>query len=175
MNKAIRLHNYIYKYSTNAIIIIGIAAFVSYLLGIRAYCVKTGSMGDAVPVGSICFVSKYYQYENITPGEIIAFNTGENMRVTHRAVKVSDQGITTRGDSNNVDDPELVTKDNFIGRTLFSVPYIGYLCEWLHTKHGLIVGVLTIVLIQLSGFVYNRTSAAEGRKADERKTICEST
>ena len=158
MSKVIKLHNYIYKYSTTAIIIIGIVALASYLFGIRPYCVKTGSMGEAIPKGSLCFVNRCSQYENVLPGEIIAFNTGDNMRVTHRAVEVSEKGIITRGDCNNVNDPELVTKEAYIGRTIFCIPHLGHFVEWMHTKAGLAFIALVVLLIQISGVVYNKTS-----------------
>ena len=163
MSKVIKLHNFIYKFGTNAILILAVVVIASYLFGIRTFCVKTGSMGDAVPMGSLCFVNRSIQFESIDPGEIIAFIAGDDLRVTHRAVEVSEDGITTRGDVNNVNDPELVTKETYIGQTIFCVPNLGYFVEWMYSGPGIVVIALIVLLIQISGVVYFITTRKKKR------------
>ena len=79
------------------------------------------------------------------------------MLVTHRAVSVTDEGVFTRGDSNVNGDPDPVTKENYIGKTVFALPYIGYMLEELHTRRGMTAVMTGIVLLVIAGMIYRRT------------------
>ena len=122
-----------------------------YICGIRLYHVKSGSMGELLPVGSVCFVSTYSKYENISTGDVISFRVGEDMRVTHRAIRVTAEGIVTQGDMNETPDPDPVTKENYIGKTVFALPYAGKALGFVHTLKGKIAIGLSIVILLIRG------------------------
>jgi hypothetical protein len=54
------------------------------------------------------------QPSRICVGDVILFVSKENL-VVHRVVGIASEGISTRGDNNNDDDPELVAPENVVG------------------------------------------------------------
>ena len=150
-----------YRVISTAIITVGVLLAVLYLCGIRLYHVKSGSMGELLPVGSMSFVSTYSRFERTEVGDVIAFRVDEDMYVTHRAVKITREGITTKGDANQTQDPDPVTRENYIGKTVFAVPEIGELLSFFHTLAGMIVLAAAGILLLLAGVLYghlNRTA-----------------
>ena len=122
-----KIFNCLYEAVSTAVILFGVLFAVLYACGIRPYHVKSGSMDDLLPVGCVCFVSIYSDYDSIEVGDVISFRVSEDMLVTHRAVSVTDEGVFTRGDANVNGDPDPVTRENYIGKTVFALPYIGYM------------------------------------------------
>jgi len=84
-------------------------------------------MEPKIQTGSLCFVDTNVCYEEIKEGDIVAFQTFTGSMVTHRVVSVTENGLETKGDANKVSDGVSVTQDNFHGKTIFSIPYIGYI------------------------------------------------
>ena len=152
-----KIFNCLYEAVSTAVILFGVLFAVLYACGIRPYHVKSGSMGDLLPVGCVCFVSIYSDYDSIEVGDVISFRVSEDMLVTHRAVSVTDEGVFTRGDSNVNGDPDPVTRENYIGKTVFALPHIGYMLEELHTRRGMIAVMVGIVLLVIAGMIYRRT------------------
>lgn len=154
MAKVKKVLNIIYVVISTAVIIVGVILVILYLCGIRLYHVQSGSMGELLPVGSVCFVSTYSKYENIDTGDVISFRVGDNMRVTHRAIRVTAEGIYTQGDMNDNPDPDPVTKENYIGKTVFALPYAGKALGFVHTLKGKIAIGLSIVILLILGKFY---------------------
>ena len=102
---------------------------VSVVLGIRSYIVLSGSMEPAIPTGSVCFVNTCVNYEDVKEGDVIAFFHGGGM-VTHRVLQVTEQGLETKGDANGRSDGITTGPDNFHGKTIFHIPYVGYMVEF---------------------------------------------
>lgn len=65
------------------------------------------------------------------------------MMVTHRVksiiTKDNEIKIYTKGDANKVTDIGVVTKNRYVGKTMFSIPYIGYIASYLKSSIGLII------------------------------------
>ena len=122
-----------------------------YLFKIRPYIVKTGSMEPAIHTGSVVFVNERAELSGIKVGDVITFRKGGEMLVTHRVVKVGDGEYTTKGDANSVNDPEPVTRENYIGKTVTVLPGLGGLFTFLKSTAGRIsVGCLIGALLLLS-------------------------
>ncbi len=143
---------------STAVITVGIILLTAYLCGIRLYHVRSGSMGELLPVGSVCFVSTYSRYENIKAGDVISFRVSEDILVTHRAERITDDGIITKGDRNTNDDPDPVTKDNYIGKTVFAIPRIGRIFGFLHTVRGMLLLGGIVILLVISGMFYSKNN-----------------
>ena len=56
------------------------------------------------------------------------------MTVTHRVVGVSKNGLEIKGDASDKTDSTLVTWENYRGKVLFIIPYLGYAVLFLRTK-----------------------------------------
>lgn len=122
------------------------------LLGYQVKVVKSGSMEPAIPVSSIVVLAPSERYG---VGDVITFGTESTGRipVTHRIVEVEGSGaereFITKGDANEEADRVPVSPGAIIGSVRFSVPYLGYLIEFLRTPLGyaLLVGVPAMIII----------------------------
>ena len=74
--------------------------------------------------------------------------------VTHRAIKIDDSGIVTKGDNNKVADSNVVNKGNFVGKNLFWIPKVGYVVKAFQTTKGKIIAGALIVVLLVSGFLF---------------------
>ena len=156
-----KIFNTVYEIVSTSVILLGLILIILYFCGIRLYHVKSGSMGELLPVGCVCFVSTYTKFETIQVNDVISFQVSEEMLVTHRAVNITDEGIFTQGDMNQNPDPNPVTRENYIGKTVFALPYIGRLLGFFHSLKGKVsLAVVSAVLI-LSGVIYRRNTDEE--------------
>ena len=131
-------------------LLIGVIAayFVLFAMGMRPYITRSGSMEPAIKTGSVCFVDTGVTFEEIEKGDIVAFVAAGGEAVTHRAVSVTKEAIETKGDANDVSDGFTTTKENLIGVTVFSVPYLGYAVGYLQQPAGkLMLGVVILAII----------------------------
>ncbi len=99
------------------------------MFGVTPYLVSGPSMQPQLGPGDIVF-AKDVAAESIEVGDIIRFSTEGYGYVIHRVVDI-DQApdglwFTTKGDSNNVEDP-LVHESRVEGKVVFDVPYAGWL------------------------------------------------
>ena len=141
----------VYDVIATAVIALAAVVAVLWIAGIRPYAVVTGSMEPAVHVGSICVVNQHASFDKVKKGDIIAFRVGSDTLVTHRAVSITDKGIVTKGDANNAEDMTPVTKDRFVGKTVFSIPKAGRIVTFVHTRHGLITTAAVLTAFILLG------------------------
>jgi signal peptidase len=114
----------------------------------RAYIILSGSMEPIIKVGGVAIVAPYKNYSS---NDIISFyqNGDKKNIVTHRIqAKLYPNGINkqpvylTSGDANNALDQEKVTQDQITGKVIFSIPYLGYLANFVQTPYGLILFVI---------------------------------
>lgn len=115
---------------------------------------QPGSMEPAVPVGSIVYTNRWIKQENIKEGDIIAYGLSGGVSVLHRVVETDKNSRIwrTKGDANEVSDPGAVSYEQYLGKMIFSLPYVGYLISvfkrrsiWLGT---IAVGILLLILQQ---------------------------
>lgn len=153
LSAPVRVLRAVYNAIATALIALGAITALLWIIGIRPYAVVSGSMEPEIHVGSICVVNIHASYDKIEKGDIIAFRAGEDTLVTHRVVGRNDKGIVTKGDANNAEDGEPVTRKSFVGRTLFSIPKIGYFIGFVHTVHGLIATAAALAAFIIIGAV----------------------
>lgn len=137
----------------NLISVMILSLFLGILLlrltGICPYIVMSGSMEPVLHTGSLCFVDTKTEYQQVQEGDIIAFQAESGVMVTHRAVKKTDYEIRTKGDNNDTMDIPVVTEKNFKGKTIASVPYVGYFVWWISTVRGKIILITVCVSVYL--------------------------
>lgn len=109
---------------------------------LRGYQVKTvlsGSMEPDIKVGSIIFIKQTEENASFKKGDVITFLTEENILVTHRIIKVENEGqrFITKGDNNDGPDIEPVLAHNVVGKyTGITIPYAGYALHFANSKQG---------------------------------------
>jgi len=146
---------------TTLIIIFGCFFLILYVCGIIPYVVLSGSMEPTIETGSLCFINKHTNINSIKEKDIIAFKLKDGTLVTHRAVKVTNKDITTKGDNNKNADSNKVTTENYIGKNIFWIPKIGYVVKVLQSPKGIIIMITVVVLLLVSGFLFGEDKKKE--------------
>jgi len=120
----------------------------TFIAGIQSMVVLSGSMEPTIHTGSVVFVQPSQSYGK---GDIVTFKTDSGIRVTHRIVdeKLSNDGLqyTTKGDANSVSDSQNISQSQIVGKSLFSIPYLGYVVNFLKTPKGFLISVIVPTLI----------------------------
>lgn len=129
------------------VMLTAVLLIIMYLCGIHPYVVATGSMTPTIPEGSICFVNHNISYDSIVIGDIISFRIGEKTQVTHRVVRIDADGLVTQGDANKTEDTSKVVPNNYTGKTVWSVPKIGYIVKFMKSRTGkILAGTVFLIL-----------------------------
>lgn len=143
-----------------------ISCFLCYFIlmacGIRSFITMSGSMEPSIHVGSLCFVDTRAEYEDVETGDIITFRVATDALVTHRAISVTEYGIETKGDANDVSDGRSTNKDNFFGITLFTIPYLGYAVALIQQPQNKAI----LIIIALTCLFIGNVDAVVGRKTN---------
>ena len=128
------------------------------LAGNKIYVILSGSMSPVFDTGSIVDV-KDIKPEQIVVGDIITFKDPKNSNtlITHRVVEITkentDLKFATKGDANNAKDVDLVPAQNIIGKVKFSVPYVGYVLQFIKNTNIIILSFIIIgVMVALNQF-----------------------
>ena len=118
------------------------------IIGYRTYTVLSGSMEPKFYPGDIV-ITKHKNKTDIKLNDIVTYKDSEGVVITHRIIKETPEGYITKGDNNNVEDAEILTKDNIIGEVKFSIPKIGYIMNFLSKPM-----VVAVEMILLAGFIF---------------------
>ena len=115
------------------------------MLGFRPSIISSGSMTPTLQVGDV-IVTVETSPNNIKIGDIIQYS-GENEIIAHRVVDIKQQGSTqyfiTKGDDNNAPDPDPVSPSQVIGKTVFTIPKLGWASIILKTFFAEIITFFT--------------------------------
>ena len=112
---------YVITVFISLVIIINIFSLLNLsLFGFRVFKVASGSMRPYLDVGDIIIIKKSNVYKI---EDVITYKEGDKSFVTHRVVSIDDNGITTRGDTNNTDDKP-VKDDEILGKVVCRFRYL---------------------------------------------------
>ena len=139
----------------------------SRLLGFQVFTVLSGSMEPEYSVGDLLYV-KSVDVNTIQVGDPITFILNEDLVVaTHRVVEVNaeNQRFYTKGDANEIADHEPVHFNNVIGVPQFSIPYLGYVSNFIQNPPGMYITVGVGVILILAVFLPDMIGA--GKKEEK--------
>lgn len=100
------------------------------IIGYRSYTVLSGSMEPKFYPGDIV-ITKHKNKTDIKINDIVTYRDNDGVIITHRIIEETPEGYITKGDNNNVEDADILTKENIIGEVKFSIPKIGYVMNFL--------------------------------------------
>ncbi|MBR2828205.1 MAG: signal peptidase I, partial [Bacilli bacterium] len=104
---------------------------VSGKFSVGALVIGSNSMKGAINKGDIII---YKKDKNIKVEDVIVFQK-DKYKIVHRVVDVKnineEQRYYTKGDANRQKDDNYVTKDNYVGKVLFRIKYLGEPTLWL--------------------------------------------
>lgn len=129
------------------------------VIGLQPYVVLSGSMEPAYHVGSLIYV-KDVDYTQLQAGDVITFMLNEKTVATHRIVEVipdeTEPGVVryrTKGDANEVEDGSLIHYRNVIGSPVFTIPYLGYVANYVQNPPGMYIAISAGAILILLMFL----------------------
>ena len=157
-----------------AVVLLAIALVGVRLVGLQIFTVLSGSMEPAYHTGSLIYVKDIDPAE-INAGQVITFMLNENTVATHRVVEVipdeEDASVLrfkTKGDANNTVDGSLVHYKNVIGTPVFTIPYLGYIANYIQKPPGLYIAISVGAIILLLVFLPDLFSEEEKKEKDDQ-------
>ncbi|MBR3961066.1 MAG: signal peptidase I [Clostridia bacterium] len=139
------------------VLVVACAVFLmgSRIIGCRVFTVISGSMEPTYSVGDLIYV-KSEKPQNIKVGDPITFVLNEDLVVaTHRVVRIDaeNQHFYTKGDANEIEDSSPVHFNNVVGVPVFSIPYLGYVSDYIQNPPGMYIAIAAGAVLVILVFV----------------------
>lgn len=163
-----------------AVVILAVLLVGVRLFGMQTFTVLSGSMEPTYHTGSLIYVKSVDPF-TLEAGDPITFMVSEDTIATHRIVEVvpdaedpSTVRFRTKGDANDAVDGGLVHYKNVIGKPLFSIPYLGYVANYIQNPPGMYVaisaGAVLLILVFLPDlFAKEEPKETKPKKAKKNK------
>lgn len=160
MSKTIkRIWNWISGVLVGIVVLLAIALVGVRLIGLKPFVVLSGSMRPTYEVGSLIYV-KSVDYKELKVGDPITYMISQDTVVTHRIIEVlvdeedpNTLRYFTKGDANDVPDGVSVHYKNIIGKPVFSLPYLGYVSNYIQNPPGMYVAIAAGAILILLVFL----------------------
>lgn len=148
------------------------------LIGLDVYMVLSGSMEPVYHTGSIVYVQEVDAF-TLEVGDDITFMLNEDTIATHRIIEVlpdeTDPTVVrfrTQGVNNDIPDEVPVHYKNVIGTPVFTIPYLGYVANYIQNPPGMYVaiagGAVLILMCFLPDLLFDDgKKKGKGKKEDE--------
>ena len=153
------------------VVVLALLLVGARVVGLKVYTVLSGSMEPTYHTGSLIYV-KDIDTADITAGTPITFMLDENTIATHRVVAVvpdeedpSTVRFRTKGDANEAEDGSLVHYKNVIGTPVFSIPYLGYVADYIQHPPGMYVAISAGAILLLLVFLPDVFAPTEPKNA----------
>ena len=178
MKKSVkRIWNFISGILVALAVLLAVALVGVRLIGLDVYTVLSGSMEPEIHVGSVIYV-KEVDYRELKVGDVLTFMLNENTVATHRIteVLVDEEDPTTirfftKGDANDAGDGSSVHYKNIIGSPVFSIPYLGYVADYIQNPPGTYVtiaaGAVLLILVFLPDIFGDEKKKEEENKEEK--------
>ena len=159
-----------------AAVVLTVALVGVRLIGFQPYMVLSGSMEPTYHVGSLIYV-KAVDYKTLKAGDPITYMISQDTVVTHRIVEVvADEKeaetirYVTKGDANDAADGSMVHYKNIIGKPVFCIPYLGYVCNYIQNPPGMYIAIAAGALLVFFVFLLDvfASDDKEKKKKNEK-------
>lgn len=137
-----------------AILLVGVR-----LVGLQPYTVLSGSMEPTYHVGSLIYVKEVDPFE-LESGDVITYMLNEDTLSTHRIVEIvpdeADSSVVrfqTKGDANDAVDGSLVHCNNVVGSPVFTIPYLGFVANYIQNPPGTYIAIAFGAILLLLVFL----------------------
>lgn len=145
------------------------------LIGIQPYTVLSGSMEPVYHTGSLIYVKNVDPFD-LKAGDVITYMMDEDTLSTHRIVEVvpdpedpSTIRFVTKGDANEFVDGTMVHYKNVVGTPVFTIPYLGYIANFVQNPPGLYIGIAFCAFLVLLAFLPDLFDEEQPKKGKKRK------
>ena len=177
MNALKKIWNLLTTIMVSAVVLLAVLLIGVRIIGLTPFVVLSGSMEPTYHTGSLIYVKKVDPL-TLEEGQVITYMISEDTVVTHRMVGIvpdeEDPSVIrfrTKGDANDVEDGTLVHYKNVIGTPVFTIPYVGYVSDYLTNPPGMYIGIMVLGIVILLMFAPDILRAADqaDKKAAEEK------
>lgn len=142
------------------------------------FIVETESMQGTIDAGTLVFVDDV-SIDNVKQDDIIAFRCIDpneviyGSSIIHRAIDISDEGITTKGDANGSKDNLKVTEDNFIGIVSGKSVLFGKAYNFVRSTYFIVYLIISLVVLNIAIYAIRIIFKCkdEVRKEQEKERI----
>lgn len=142
------------------IIVYGLCS-MPILFGKTPLVVLSGSMEPAYHKGSILYYEEVPQSE-LKEGDVITYVTDGGNFVSHRILNINDGLYETKGDANQVSDPNKVSFNQIKGKVMnITIPLLGYYIQFVGQNTYL---VIVAVIILVSEFLLSNVKTVDIEK-----------
>lgn len=176
MNHSLRkIWNTISNILVALVVILALLLVGARIVGLQVFTVLSGSMEPTYHTGSLIYVKKVDPY-TIQEGQPITFMLDENTVATHRVVGIvpdeEDPTVIrfrTKGDANEAEDGSLVHYKNVIGTPIFSIPYLGYVANYIQHPPGMYVAISAGAVLLLLVFIPDIFADEDDKNESKKK------
>ena len=168
-----RIWNWVSGILVGLVVLLAVALVGVRVVGLQPFVVLSGSMEPTYHVGSLIYV-KDVDYKQLKVGDPITYMLSQDTVVTHRIIEVlADEEdpdtlrYFTQGDANDTPDGTSVHYRNILGKPVFSIPYLGYVSNYIQNPPGMYVAIAAGALLILLVFLPDVFS--DGEKGSEKK------
>ena len=160
MNRSLKkIWNVISSILVALVVLLALLLVGARIIGLQVFTVLSGSMEPTYHTGALIYVKKVDPY-TIEVGQPITFMLDENTVATHRVVGIvpdeEDSTVIrfrTKGDANEAEDGSLVHYKNVIGTPVFTIPYLGYVADYIQHPPGMYVAISAGAVLLLLVFI----------------------
>lgn len=147
-----------------------------------SFVVVSGSMEPAIAVGDAVVVAEV-DGGDVRVGDVITFVTADRSApTTHRVVEIQQTAagpeFVTQGDNNEDPDASTVTPDRLVGRVLLTIPFIGYVVEFVGTTAGfalLVAMPIALLVVTELWSLYRRRAGDEESASSDGESVSDGT
>ena len=137
----------------------------------HSFVILSGSMEPALSPGDVVVVS---DSASVQVGDVITFDGGDTVPVTHRIIAVEDGQYVTKGDANENVDGAAVPPENVLGRVVLTIPVVGYVVLWANTPVGqILLVVVPLVALGVSSLYRWANDEPEAGRAVDSEEVTE--
>ncbi len=180
MNRAIKkAWNLVSGVLVAIVVLLAVALVGVRLIQLKPFVVLSGSMEPEYHVGSLIYV-KSVDYKTLRVGDDITYMLDEDTIVTHRIIEVlideEDPNTIryfTRGIANEVPDAVSVHYKNIIGKPVFTIPYLGYVSNYIQNPPGMYVAIAAGAILILLVFLPDLFEDDKKKKAIKDEVVKE--
>ena len=183
MNNSLKkIWNVISSILVALVVLLALLLVGARVVGLQVFTVLSGSMEPTYHTGSLIYVKKVDPY-TIKEGQPITFMLDENTVATHRVVGIvpdeEDPTVIrfrTKGDANEAEDGSLVHYKNVIGTPIFSIPYLGYIADYIQHPPGMYIAISAGACVHPRHFCGRQRRGREQKEkvfpAQKRRSCC---
>ena len=173
--KVKKVWNWVSGVFVAVVVLLAVALVGVRLIQLKPFVVLSGSMEPEYHVGSLIYV-KSVDYKTLQVGDDITYMLDKDTVVTHRIIEVlvdeedpETLRYFTQGIANEVPDATSVHYKNIFGKPVFTIPYLGYVSNYIQNPPGMYIAIAAGAILILLVFLPDLFEDDKKKKVTEEE------